>query len=177
MDKQIRSEGIRMIIKIFENKVQNLDAVITHLYHDHGKIFLINEGPDLEKVMVHDQPLVSFLKNKNITVETFNLVQKSIDSITIKKIYHMGPFLYYQKKNLFVKNKDIERHFGIFVGGSRWHRLFLASILFQNHFLAFDVDQQDGCCDVMELMQTNLCCRQKHTLYSQIEMMYMYGYL
>ena len=122
-----------MIIKIFEDKVQNLDAVINHLYHDHGKNFLIKEGPDLEKVMVHDQPLVSFLKNKNITVETFNLIQKSIDGITIKKLYPMGPFLYYQQKNLFVKNKDIEKHFGIFVGGSRWHRLFLASILFKNH--------------------------------------------
>ena len=120
-------------ITIFENTVLNFSEIWQNLCDRNQKNFLVDEGPDLEKVMIHDQPLISFFKDKNITIETYNLVQKKIDGIEIKKLYNLVPFLSHQQNNLFVQNKNIEKHFGIFVRNSRWHRLFLASNLFQHH--------------------------------------------
>jgi len=118
-----------MKIKVFENKVTNIESVLEGVKNN-IKYFLIDEGPDIESVMIGDMPLVKLLKNKGITVETFNLIQKDVEGILIKKNNSLVPFFYYQKINVFEKEKQIEKHFGLFVGGSRWHRLFLASNLF-----------------------------------------------
>ena len=119
-------------IKVFENKVTNIESVLENLKNN-IKYFLIDEGPDVESVMIGDMPLVKLLKNKGITVETFNLIQKDIEGILIKKNNSLVPFFHYKKINVFEKEKQIEKHFGLFVGGSRWHRLFLASNLFYHY--------------------------------------------
>lgn len=125
--------GISLKIQVFENNVLNLQSVLDY-YNNNGKYFLIDEGADIKHIMIgNNMPLFKLLQNKNITIETYNLIQKDIEGVVIKKQNILIPFLYYQQKKLFEKEKEIEKHFGLFVGGSRWHRLFLASNLFNNY--------------------------------------------
>ena len=125
--------GTSLRIKIFENTVLNLESALDYLNND-GKYFLIDEGVDIRNIIISDNmPLFKLLQNKGITIETYNLIQKDIEGIVIKKQNTLVPFLYYQQNKLFKKEKEIEKHFGLFVSGSRWHRLFLASNLFNNY--------------------------------------------
>jgi len=121
-----------MKVVIFEDTVKNLHEFLTRVMNNE-KEFIVDEGADLNKVMISDMPFVDLCKEKGISLRTFNLAQDKIPGITVQKDENMLPFLYYTKNNLFSDAKDIQKHFGLFVGGSRWHRLFLASNLYNHH--------------------------------------------
>jgi|TARA_B110000503_G_C7057899_1_gene375298 hypothetical protein len=119
-------------VKVFEDRIVNFKEVITGLLNNE-KNFLIDEGPDLSKVMIEDMPFLDLLVNKGIEVQTYNLVQEQVSGLKIEILNQCLPFLYYANKKLTSDKKNIEKHFGMFVGGSRWHRLFLASNLYARH--------------------------------------------
>ena len=119
-------------IVVKDHEVLNVSELLECLAND-VKYFLIDEGADLEKVMISDVPLIKLLAGKGITVETYNLIQKDIDGITITRNNKLVPFFYAQNSAPVFKNQVIEKHFGLFVNTSRWHRMFLASHLFEYH--------------------------------------------
>ena len=120
----------KIIVEQYE--VLNVRELLECLAND-VKHFLIDEGPDLEKVMIGDMPLQTLLSNKDITIETYNLIQKDIDGITIKRKDPVGPFYYPKDTQPLDKEYPIEKHFGLFVNTSRWHRLLIASHMFRHH--------------------------------------------
>lgn len=121
-------------IKVFENEVLNFREVFQALQRGHKK-FLINEGPDLSKVMIGDLSLTDMLRShEGIEIETYNLVQDDVEGVKLSKNSALVPFLHFARQKLTHRTpKSIAKHFGLFVGGSRWHRLMLASHLFDRH--------------------------------------------
>jgi len=124
-------------IKVLEDEVLNFREVFQALRQGQKK-FLIDEGPDLSKIMMGDLPLVEMLKDHgDIEVTTYNLVQDDVAGVSVLKDSDpaLVPFLHYaQHKLTHIKTpRSIEKHFGLFVAGSRWHRLMLASYLFDKH--------------------------------------------
>ena len=114
----------------------------------------IEEGSDLLCLRLFNSDIISFLHNfcekynikkSQITIEHSNLVQDKNIWPNYIHYFFSKPMLYGQNVN-FKLNKQITKKFGLFVGGSRWHRLWLGSYLYnqckqdilisyhQNHF-------------------------------------------
>ena len=119
-------------IEVQQERILNFKHVLNAIL-DNKKVFLVNEGTNLQDIMIEDLSFVDLVKNKDIEVHTYNLIQQPIDGIKIVIRSQAMPFLYYSTKKLFDNNKNINKHFGIFVGGSRWNRLYLASNLFDKY--------------------------------------------
>lgn len=121
-------------IKVFEDEVLNFREVFHALQQGHRR-FLINEGPDLAKVRMGDLALTDMLSSHGPTeIETYNLVQDEVEGVRLTKNSALVPFLHFARQKLtYTTPKSIAKHFGLFVGGSRWHRLMLASHLFDRH--------------------------------------------
>ena len=121
-------------IKVFEDEVLNFREVFQALRQGHKK-FLINEGPDLGKVRIGDLSLTDMLRSHGgIEIETYNLVQDEVEGVKLSRHRGLAPFLHFARQGLTHQTpKSIAKHFGLFVGGSRWHRLMLASYLCNKH--------------------------------------------
>ena len=120
-------------IKVFEDTVLNFRELHLALEQGH-KSFLIDEGADISELRVGNLSLVDLLKDRGVEICTFNLAQDDITGIRIIKNDGLVPFLNFAKdKRVHDMPKKIEKHFGLFVGGSRWHRLMLAGYLFDQH--------------------------------------------
>ena len=90
---------------------------------------LCNEGPDFEAL-----GLLEYIDywDFRTTVITRNAVQKPVKNITFKNFYpHFIDSTKMYLKNVVV-NKHIEKSFGIFIGRSNLHRLFLSSYVYQH---------------------------------------------
>jgi hypothetical protein len=99
------------------------------------EIDLISEGPDAECIGLADLVVNAAKKFdynlNNLLLTTNNLVQKSLPfSVTRLEPAH---FVVNTRKLEFVK-KNITKHFGMFIGRSNIHRLYLSSHLW-NHCL------------------------------------------
>jgi len=119
-------------IEIQQERILNFKHVLNAIL-ENKKVFLVNEGTNLQDLMIEDLPFIDLIKNKDIEVHTYNLIQQPIDGIKIVIRSQAMPFLYYSTQKLFDNNKNINKHFGMFVGGSRWNRLYLASNLFDKY--------------------------------------------
>jgi len=133
-------------IKIFEDKILNESFLLQRLQDLHeGKIDLfyikIDEGADLKKLRLLDNNFIDFLtqycSNHNIPkerikIEHDNLIQDPAIWPNYIKYYNADPFLYGQSVNTEI-NKQITKKFGLFVGGSRWHRLWFGSYLYNQY--------------------------------------------
>jgi hypothetical protein len=133
-------------IKIFENQILNEDFLFQRLQDlSRGKINLfyikIDEGADLKKLNIFGISFIDFLTNfctqnniskEKIKIEHDNLLQDVSIWPNYIKFYNSDPFLYGKEVD-FSYNKQIKKKFGLFVGGSRWHRLWLGSYLYEQH--------------------------------------------
>lgn len=120
-------------IKVFEDEVLNFRELHLALEQGH-KSFTIDEGADISELRVGNLSLVSLLKDRGIEICTYNLAQDDITGLSISKDDGLVPFLNFARdKRVHDMPKMIEKHFGLFVGGSRWHRLMLAGYLFDQH--------------------------------------------
>jgi len=119
-------------VEIQQGRILNFKHVLNAIL-ENKKVFLVNEGTNLLDLMIEDLSFVDLIKNKDIEVHTYNLIQQPIDGIKIVIRNQALGFYYYSIQKLLDNNKNINKHFGIFVGGSRWNRLFLASNLFDKY--------------------------------------------
>ena len=132
-------------LKIVERQIVNLDVLKSKIRQlARGSIsnvyFKIDEGPDLNCVEVDGQSfldyLTSFCKDHDIDqncilIESDNLAQVDVWPNYIKHFNSM-PFLY--TNNIKHTNKkDIQKKFGMFIGGARWPRLLLMSRLYERY--------------------------------------------
>lgn len=129
-------------------KLENIDGVIWNLdqkvsqiiatYQQFGKviIFLCNEGPDGYKLGLYK--ILDFLceqfnfDEQKIIIQTGN----QIETHSKYKIEIAGPaesteYIYGQNiaNNVNIDNKQLEKHFGIFIGRSNWKRLYISSVM------------------------------------------------
>ena len=98
---------------------------------------LIDEGPDLSVIKLFGRSFPESLHmladnlgidKKIIKITTYNLVQDQSVWLNIE-IRH--PVEYFTAAGRFEVplDKKIQKHFGLFVGTSRWHRLYLAGMM------------------------------------------------
>lgn len=137
----------QIILRAFENDISNLDEFLLQFFValKHGIPFeiYVDEGPDLKEVMLGNLSILDFISQacKNhkfdedkIKLVTCNLLQEpdTWPNLCIKD--DVSNVIEFSKDK--IKTVDIEKiakTFGIFIGGSRWHRLWLASYLDQYH--------------------------------------------
>jgi len=136
--------NIRVIkLKVIEDEVINeyelVDAITDPAK---GSLeILIDEGPDLSVIKLFGRSFMESLHmladnlgidKKNIKITTYNLVQ---DRSVWPNIEIQHPVEYFTAAGRFEVplNKDIQKHFGLFVGTSRWHRLYLAGMVHGLH--------------------------------------------
>jgi len=72
------------------------------------------------------------IDKKNIKIITYNLVQDRSAWPNIE-IQHPVEYFTAAKRFEVPLDKKIQKHFGVFVGTSRWHRLYLASMMHGLH--------------------------------------------
>ena len=130
-------------LKITEDKINNEYEVINAITDTiEGSLeILIDEGQDLSVIKLFGKSLVKSLHmladnlgiDKNtIKIITYNLVQ---DQSVWPNIEIQHPVEYFTAADRFevALEKDIKKHFGLFVGNSRWSRLYLASAVHGLH--------------------------------------------
>lgn len=136
-------KNIEFTFKVVEDTVINeleFVDVITSLGDSKINV-IVNEGPDLGKIKLFGRAFLQGIEMlcKNLKIEknqisftTYNLVQQVSAWPNIKIIHPPQYFL--SAANLDIEiSKQIVKHFGIFIGGSRWHRLHIAASMFANH--------------------------------------------
>jgi len=137
---------MNILVKVFENCVLNeqelLDSLIKLSDNNEESLFLtINEGADLTKVFLLGKNFIEFLQNitdnlrinkERIKIISYNLIQDTSVWADIKIIHPVKYFVDAKNFEIICK-KNIKKHFGIFVGGSRWSRLLIASTVFARY--------------------------------------------
>ena len=129
-------------IKVFEDQIVNEDFVKSRLELLKNKQiklirFKIDEGPDVKELKFTNISFIDWLRSQNvdhnkISIEVDNLLQDKSIWPKLIKWFNDEPFLYGQKVN-FENNTNIEKQFGMFIGGSRWPRLYFASLMHKHH--------------------------------------------
>ena len=130
-------------LKVIEDKILNeyeLLNAITDPTPGSLEIF-IDEAPDLSVIKLFGRSFIKSLHmisdnlgipKKIIKITTFNLVQDLSVWPNIE-IQHSARFFTAADEYEVAFKKDITKHFGLFVGTSRWHRLYLASAVHDLH--------------------------------------------
>ena len=75
---------------------------------------------------------VKYIDKKKIKIITYNLIQDCSVWPNIE-IRHSTEYFTAADRFEVPLNKDIQKHFGVFVGTSRWHRLYIASMMHGVH--------------------------------------------
>lgn len=134
-------------LRVVENNIGNLfEFLATMSLIDSNSlpfVIKIDEAPDLSKIKIGKGTFLQFLDNfcaskgfeKNqIRLECGNLIQdKSVwPHIEIKNLA-LNPIIDFSNKHRLSTKKEILKTFGIFIGCSRWHRLYLAILLYCKH--------------------------------------------
>ena len=130
-------------LAITEDKIHNQYELIDAVTDPRpGSLeILIDEGPDLSVIKLFDKSFIESLHmladnlgipKKIIKITTYNLVQ---DKSVWPNIEIQHPVEYFTSADRFevALDKDINKHFGLFVGTSRWHRMYLASVMHGLH--------------------------------------------
>ena len=112
-------------------------------------VIKINEGPDLSTVTIFDRPFQQYLDqmirehgadSSKIYIEVDNLVH-DIDFYKNIVRNFTGVDFDHAKNIKYRDEKHLKKHFGLFIGCSRWPRLFLAVKLFdmarENSFISY----------------------------------------
>jgi hypothetical protein len=129
-------------IKVWEDLIVNEDYVSKTVLELKENIidsiyFKINEGPDLNKLKYKKHLFLDWLREQNvdqnkITIEADNLTQDENVWPNYVRNFNENPFLYGQDLK-FVSENNIKKQFGMFIGSSRWPRLYFASYMFKNY--------------------------------------------
>jgi len=138
----------QILLKPLENHITNLDYFLKELIlclkeNKKFEIF-INEGVDLSLIKIKDITFLDFLKDlcrdlnfpkEHINIVTYNLIQDKKVWPTVSVTNRFLPMIIEHSKKYLLDSveKNIEKTFGFFVGGSRWHRLWLGSYLYKNY--------------------------------------------
>lgn len=134
---------MNIALKVVEDQIYNeheLIQSITGAFEGTLEI-LIHEGPDLSVIKLFGKSFVQSLHTltdnlaidkQRIKIITYNLVQ---DCSVWPNIEIRHPTEYFTAADRFEVpiHKDIQKHFGVFVGTSRWHRLYIASMMHGLH--------------------------------------------
>jgi len=131
--------NVRIALKVVGDQIRNEHELINAITDDApGTLeILIDEGPDLSVIKLFGKSFVESLHlladnlgidKKNIKITTFNLTQ---DLSVWPNIEIQHPTEYFTAADRFEVplDKKIQKHFGVFVGTSRWHRLYIASMM------------------------------------------------
>ena len=126
-------------LKVIEDEIINeyelLDAITDPT---EGSLeILIDEGPDLSVIKLFGK---SFVESLNMLTDNLGIPKKIIKIITHNLIQDCSvwpnieiqhPVEYFTAAGRFEVplNKKIQKHFGLFVGTSRWHRLYMAGMM------------------------------------------------
>jgi len=129
-------------IKVFENQIVNEEFITSKLKQLQNKqiksiYFKIDEGPDLNKLKFKNLGFIDWLRSHNvdhnkISIEADNLLQDKNIWPKFIKWYNEEPFLYGQRIN-FENKSQVNKQFGMFIGGSRWPRLYFASHMHRHY--------------------------------------------
>jgi hypothetical protein len=135
--------GTQIKLAITEDKIHNEYELINAITDPvKGTLeILIDEGPDLSVIKLFGRSFVESLHmladnlgidKKIIKITTYNLVQ---DQSVWPNIEIKHPVEYFTTADRFevAFDKDIKKHFGLFVGHSRWSRLYMASVVHGRH--------------------------------------------
>jgi len=133
---------VTVSIATSDSKIWNRDESILKLSHamscnESITVDLLNEGPDLNSIGLVDLLLrlkKQFNYSQQIKILTNNLIQPDIEHCIIVKSPPMH-FVKNTRERLgnIDKTKQINEHFGIFIGRSNLHRLYLSSYLNRNY--------------------------------------------
>jgi len=131
--------GTQIKLAITEDKIHNeyelIDAITDPM---EGSLeIIVDEGPDLSVIKLFGRSFIKSLQmltdnlgipKKIIKITTFNLVQ---DLSVWPNIEIQHPVEYFTAAGRFEVplDKKIQKHFGLFVGTSRWHRLYMAGMM------------------------------------------------
>jgi hypothetical protein len=131
-------------IKVQNDRITNVTDTLIYLSNcttnNREASFFIDESPDLECVCIGEELFIDFLRSfcdrcsfdpKKISIEIENLIQSECWP-NLAKCYRSVDVFYGQSVD-FKCNKDIKYKSSLFVGGSRWPRLSLASFLYANY--------------------------------------------
>ena len=128
-------------IVVHNDKIQNVSETLCYIFDcilaDKDMSVLIDESPDLELVQLGKETFLTCLKTicerfnydpNRISIEIENLVQSNCWP-NIKKCYRSVDVFHAQQIDFNV-DKKIQYKTSMFVGGSRWPRLSLASYVY-----------------------------------------------
>jgi len=126
-------------LKVIEDKILNEYELLNAITDPTpGSLeIVINEAPDLSVIKLFGRSFIESLHmladnlgidKKIIKITTYNLVQ-DLSVWPNTEIEHTVEFFTAADRFEVAFQKDIKKHFGLFVGTSRWHRLYLASMM------------------------------------------------
>ena len=128
-------------ISVHNDKITNVTETIAYIFGcisaDKNTYLFIDESPDLACLQVGEENFLTFLHTicdqfkyprERISIEIENLVQSNCWP-NLKRSYISVDVLYAQKID-FQCDKELKYKTSLFVGGSRWPRLSLASYLY-----------------------------------------------
>lgn len=130
-------------LKVIEDEIMNEYELIDAIADPRpGSLeIFIDEAPDLSVIKLFGESFIKSLHmltdnlgipKKIIKITSFNLVQDLSVWPNIE-IQHNTEFFTAADRFEVPYSKDIKKHFGVFVGTSRWHRLYLASMIDGRH--------------------------------------------
>ena len=131
--------NIKITLKVVEDQILNEHELIHAITDDTPSTLeiLINEGPDLSVIKLFGKSFVESLHmltdaleidKQKIKIITYNLIQDCSVWPNVE-IKHAAEYFTEADRFEVPLNKKIQKHFGVFVGTSRWHRLYIASML------------------------------------------------
>jgi hypothetical protein len=139
MDWYVIGNVTNIKLAITEDKIYNEYELIDAITNPtRGPLeIVIDEGPDLSVIKLFGRSFVESLHmladnlgidKKTIKIITYNLVQDQSVWPNIE-IRHWVKYFTDADRFEVAFKKDIKKHFGLFVGNSRWSRLYMASVV------------------------------------------------
>jgi hypothetical protein len=133
----------KIYLKVIEEEIINSYELVNAISSNknEGLEIIINEAPDLSVIELFGRSFIESLHmltenlgidKATIKIITYNLVQ-DLSVWPNTEIEHTAEFFTAADRFEVAFEKDIKKHFGLFVGTSRWHRLYLASAVHDLH--------------------------------------------
>ena len=133
----------KIYLKVIEEEIINSYELVNAITSNknEGLEIIINEAPDLSVIELFGRSFIESLHmltenlgidKATIKIITYNLVQ-DLSVWPNTEIEHTAEFFTAADRFEVAFEKDIKKHFGLFVGTSRWHRLYLASAVHDLH--------------------------------------------
>lgn len=133
----------KIYLKVIEEEIINSYELVNAISSNknEGLEIIIKEAPDLSVIELFGRSFIESLHmltenlgidKATIKIITYNLVQ-DLSVWPNTEIEHTVEFFTAADRFEVAFQKDIKKHFGLFVGTSRWHRLYLASAVHDLH--------------------------------------------